>query len=61
MSNIIFFVDTNINIIKYRILGEEKNAKNIFYLRNISLLKDRINFIYKCVSKKKKINRLKKK
>ena len=60
MSNIIFFVDTNINIIKYRILGEEKNAKNIFYLKNISLLKDRINFIYKCVSKKKKINRLKK-
>ena len=30
MSNIIFFVDTNINIIKYRISGEEKNAKIFF-------------------------------
>ena len=39
MSNIIFFVDTNINTIKYRISSEEKNAKNIFYLRKIICLK----------------------
>ena len=60
MSDTIFFVDTNINVIKYRITAEEKNAKNNFYFKNINLLKDRMNYIHKCIIKKKKIIHLKK-
>ena len=55
MSDTIFFVDTNINTISYRIAAEEKNKKNIFYFENLKLLKERINYIYKCVEKKKKL------
>ena len=53
MSDSILFIDTNINTISYRIAAEEKNKKNIFYSENLKLLKERINYIYKCVSKKK--------
>ena len=60
MSDSILFIDTNINTISYRIAAEEKNKKNIFYSENLKLLKERINYIYKCVEKKKKIIHLKK-